>query len=257
MEDQEVLEAFVGGRAIHAFGATLHVEGDTLAYDGWWKAAFRISPTTFAVREEPTPDPATALDGLADCLRAHGLRPVGADPTLLVAITYTTVDLGAADWAVWSTNQTTGDADLAARAGQDSFLDDVPVPPPSPSIHEAQRGGARRTAGLAPLVIVTVGLDKAKVDAMAGALGTCRIEARALGEIEPDACVSLMPDLMFVDATSATGMTFAFGLRATARGESLPMVALAAEGAWTPADVTISPSESPQDWADHIRRLLP
>lgn len=252
-----MLEAFVGGGAVHAFGSTLHVEGETLAFDGWWKAAFRIAPTTFAVREEPAPESSSALDGLDECLRAHGLRPVGADPTLLVAITYTALDLGATDWAVWSTNQTTADADLAARAGVDSFFDDAPAVAPSPAVHEAQRGGARRTAGLAPLVIVAVGIDKAAIDVMAGALGNCRIEARGLGAADPESCVSLMPDLVLVDATSAAGITFALGVRATARGASLPMVALGPDGAWTPADVTISASESPEEWADHIRRLLP
>jgi hypothetical protein len=35
------------------------------------------------------------------------------------------------------------------------------------------------------------------------------------------------------------------------------MVAVAASGSWTPADVTVSPTETPEEWADHIRRLLP
>lgn len=259
MEDQEVLEAFVGGGVVNAFGSTLHVEGDTLALDGWWKAAFRVAPTTFAVRDEPVPEPSTALAGLNQCLRSHGLGVVGADPTLLVAITYTALDLGAADWVVWSTNQSTADADLAARAGVDSFFDDAPIGAAAslPSVHEAQRGGARRTAGLAPLVIVAVGIDQAVADAMAAALGNCRIEARAIAEIDPDSCGSMLPDLVFVDATSGAGMAFTLGLRATARGGSLPIVALAPDGTWTPADVTIGPGETPEDWANHIGRLLP
>ena len=257
MDDREVLDAFVGGGAVHAFGAKLHVEGDTLAVDGWWKAAFRVAPTTIAVREEPVPDQSTALDGLAECLRSFGLRPVGADPALLTAITYTALDLGAADWTVWSTTQMTAEADIAARAGVDTFFDDAPRPPPSPSIHEAQRGGARRTAGLAPLVIVAVGVRKEAVDAMAAALGNCRIEARGIDEIDPEACGALMPDLALIDATSGGGMAFTLGLRATARGESIPMVAIAPSGSWTPADVTVSPTETPDEWADHIRRLLP
>lgn len=257
VEDQEVLEAFVGGGAVHAFGTKLHVEGDTLAVDGWWKAAFRVAPTTFAVREEPAPAPSTALDGLTECLRAHGLRPVGADPSLLVAITYTAIDLGPADWAVWSTNQTTAEADLTTRAGVDTFFDSAPTAAASPGVREAQRGGARRTAGLAPLVILAVGVDKTSVDAMAAALGNCRIEARAIGEIEPEACGALMPDLAFVDATSGAGMAFILGFRATARGSSLPIVALGTAGTRTPADVMVSPSESPEEWAGHISRLLP
>ena len=252
-----MLAAFVGGGAVHTFGPKLHVEGDTLALDGWWKAAFRVTSNTFAVREEPAPEASTALDGLAECLRSHGLRPVGADPSLLVAITYTALDLGAADWTVWSVDQRTADADLTARAGADSFFDDAPIAPPSPSVHEAARGGARRTAGLAPLVIVAVGVEKAAVEAMAGSLGSCRVEARDFGAVDAEACVSLMPDLVLVDATSATGITFALGVRATARGASLPMVALATHGTWTPADVTVSPTETPGEWAGHILRLLP
>jgi hypothetical protein len=257
VEDREVLEAFVGGGAVHAFGPKLHIEGDTLAFDGWWKAAFRVANDTFAVREDPVPDQSTALDGLTECLRSHGLHPVGADPSLLVAITYTALDLGAVDWAVWSTSQATAEADLAARAGIDSFFDDAAGAVRSPSVHEAQRGGARRTAGLAPLVVVAVGADKSALDAMAGALGNCRIEARTFGQTDPEECVSLLPDLTFVDATSATGVTFAIGLRATARGASLPMVAVCDDRTWTPADVTVSPDETPEEWAAHILRLLP
>lgn len=254
-----MLEAFVGGGVVHAFGSKLHVEGDTLAFDGWWKAAFRIARTTIAVREEPVPEPSTALDGLVDCLRAHGLRPVGADPSMLVAITYTVLDLGVADWTVWSTNQTTAEADLAARAGIDTFFDSPATAAPaiSPSVHEAQRGGARRTAGLAPLVIVAVGIDKAALDAMAATLGTCRIEARSLDDIDPAGCDALLPDLVFVDATSAAGLLFTLGLRGTTRGESLPLVTVAPEGTWTPADATVSPTDTPEDWAGTLRRLLP
>lgn len=257
VDDHEVLDAFIGGGAVHAFGPTLHVEGDTLAYDGWWKAAFRVAPTTFAVRDEPLPDASPALDSLPATLRSFGLGPVGADPALLTAITYTAVDLAAADWAVWSTNQLTAEADIAARAGIDTFLDDAPRPAPSPSIHEAQRGGARRTAGLAPLVVVAIGLTPAAVDAMAAALGNCRIEARGVDEIDPEGCGALMPDLAIVDATSGAGMAFTLALRATPRGERIPMVAVAPSGSWTPADVTVSPTESPEQWADHIRHLLP
>ncbi len=254
-----MLEAFVGGGVVHAFGEKLHVEGDTLAFDGWWKAAFRVTRSTFAVREEPLPEPSTVMDDLAGCLREHGLNVVGADPSLLVAITYTVLDLGVSDWTVWSTNQISADADLAARAGVDTFFNDVPAagPATTPRVHEAQRGGARRTAGLAPLVVVAVGIEKAAVDSMAAALSTCRIEARGVDDIDPDGCCALLPDLAFIDATTAAGMMFVLGMRATARGESLPMIAVAAGGAWTPADLTVSPSETPDEWASHIRDLLP
>lgn len=254
-----MLDAFVGGGVVHAFGEKLHVEGDTLAFDGWWKAAFRVTRNTFAVREEPLPEPSRLMDDLAECLRQHGMRVVGADPTLLVAITYTVLDLGVADWTVWSTNQLSAEADLAARAGIDTFFDDVPPvgPATTPRVHEAQRGGARRTAGLAPLVIVAVGIEKAAVDAMAAALGTCRIEARGVDDIDPEGCCTLLPDLAFVDATTAAGMMFVLGLRATSGGESMPLVAIAPSGTWTPADVNVSPSESPDEWAAHVRDLLP
>ena len=53
---------------------------------------------------------------------------MGANPALLTAITYTTLDLAGADWAVWSTSQTKAEDDISARTGVDSFFDDAPRP---------------------------------------------------------------------------------------------------------------------------------
>ena len=255
-----MLDAFVGGAAVHTFGPKLHVEGDTLAFDGWWKAAFRIAPGTFAVREEATPEPCPVLGELPARLAAHGFQKVPADQTLLLASTYTTIDLGLADWAVWSTDEATAHAALTARAGFDTFFGDEPTVAPRealPSTHDAQRGGARRTGGLAPLVVVAVGIDQAAADAMAEALDTCRVDALPLGQTDPEACCALMPDLAIIDATSDAGMAFVLGLRSTERGATIPIVALASPDAWTPADVTVTRAEGPAGWADHIRRLLP
>lgn len=260
MDDRDVLDAFVGGAAVHTFGPRLHVEGDTLAVDGWWKAAFRIASQTFAVRGEEAPEPAPALHDLPACLAEHGLREVAADQTLLLALTYTAIDLGLADWTVWSVDDATAARDLTARAGFDTFFGDAPaVAPPEalPATHEAQRGGARRTAGLAPLLVVTVGIDPAAADQMAESLDTCRVEARGFADLDPEACCGLMPDLAFVDATSDAGMAFALGLRATDRGAQIPLVAIAQPDAWTPADVTVTRAEGPDGWAAHIARLLP
>ena len=96
MEDREVIDAFVAGGARKAFGTTLHIEGDCLTYDGWWEAAFRIAPDTFAVRAETPPEGTDVLSDVAAALARRGLGEVEAEAALLVAITYTSIDLGAA-----------------------------------------------------------------------------------------------------------------------------------------------------------------
>jgi hypothetical protein len=261
VEDGEVIDAFVVGGAVHAFGAQLHIEGDTLAYDGWWKAAFRIAPTTFAVRNEDPPERSDILDAVPERLRAAGLKEVAGEPSFLFAITYTAIDLGPADWSLWSVDEATADAALRARAGADAFFDDPPPldspPDRTELVYDAQRGGARRTAGLAPKVVLAVGVAPAAAEAMAGALDNCRVEVRALGHIDADGCGTLMPDLAIVDASSDAGLRFLLELRGTASGATLPLVALGDEGTWSPADVTVAVAAGPEAWADHVRRLLP
>ncbi len=257
VEDGEVIEALVTGGAVGGFGPQLHIERDCLLFDGWWQVAFRVTPQTFALRNEAPPQDTTVLDDVAAHLRAHGLCEVPADPSLLIAITYVAIDLGSADWTLWSTDPVTAQADLVARAGHDTFLDDSPGAGTRPTDFAAGIGGLRRTAGLPPLVVLTIGVDDAAVKAMAGVLANCHFECRALGQIGPEACGSMSPNLVLVDATSDRGRDFTIDLRATAGGQFVPLVALTAGDGPPGADVTLDPASDPTEWADHIRNLLP
>ncbi len=276
MDDHDVAEAFAAGGARHAFGDKLHIEGDCLVFDGWWEAAFRVSPTTFAVRDEEPPEPTDTLDELRARLGAAGMRAVDADAALLVAITYTAIDLAAADWALWSTDEAAASAALAARAGYDTFLSDAPLATGADgpfagasgpfadtgpfgaepgSDYAAELGGARRSAGLSALLILTVGLDRQASSAVAESLADCRIEARAFGELDRHACETLMPNLVLVDATTVEGQAFVVDLRSS--GRSVPLVAVHADGPLPGADATVDPAATPAQWAQHLRALLP
>jgi hypothetical protein len=259
MDDREVVEAFVAGGARHAFGSKLHIEGDCLVFDGWWEASFRISPDTFAVRDETPPEESSVLTDVASVLGAHGASEVEANPALLVAITYTSIDLGAADWTLWSTDAATAEAALAARAGQDTFFDDSPLSPLSPGLqpldYAAEMGGARRSAGLPVHVVLTVGVHADTAAAMAEQLVDCRVEPRALGEVRPDDCAQLLADLVLVDATSQLGADFLVDVRAS--GRFIPLVAISGAGPLLGADATVDPAATPAAWAEHIRGMLP
>ncbi len=257
MDDQEVVEALVTGGARHAFGSKLHIEGDCLVLDGWWEVAFRVAPTTFALRDEPPPDGGTVLDDVAAELTAHGLQEVPADPTPLYAITYTAIDLGPVDWKLWSTDLDTAQSALAARAGYDTFLGDAVGSGPRLDDYAAELAGARRSAGLPALMVLAVGLDPGTIAAMAEALDGCRVEVRGWGEIEPADCAGLMANLVLVDATSAAGEAFVAEVRATPGGCFLPLVAVTAKPAVDGADTTVDAGSSPLEWAEHVRSLLP
>jgi len=255
MDDRDVVEAFVAGGARHAFGTKLHIEGDCLVLDGWWEASFRISSDTFAVRDESPPEESSVLDDVSSALRGRGLQEVEANPAMLVAITYTSIDLGAADWTMWSTDATTADAALAARAGRESSLTDAPLGGVQPLHYAAEMGGARRSAGLPAHVVITVGVDGETAAAMAEQLVDCRVEPRAHGEVGPDDCAQLLADLVLVDATSPPGADFLVDVRAS--GRFIPLVAISAGGPLLGADATVDPAATPAAWAEHIRSLLP
>ncbi len=255
VDDREVIEAFVAGGARHAFGTKLHIEGDCLVFDGWWEASFRISPETFALRNETPPEESSVLDDVASALRSNGTQEVEANPALLIAITYTSIDLGAADWTIWSADAETAEAALAARAGQDSFLNDAPLAGMQPLHYAAEMGGARRSAGLPAHLVLTVGVDAATASAMAEHLVDCRVEHRAHGEVGADDCAQLLADLVLVDATSPAGADFLVDVRAS--GRLIPLVAISANGSLPGVDATVDPAMTPTAWAEHIRGLLP
>ena len=255
MHDREVVEAFVSGGARHAFGSKLHIEGDGLVFDGWWEAAFRISPDVFAVRSETPPEESTVLDDVARALRERGAQQVDANPALLVAITYTSIDLGAADWTLWSNDAATAEAALASRAGEESFLGGGPPAGVQPFDYAVEMGGARRSAGLPAHLVVTIGVDGDAVAAMAEKLVDCRVEARAMGEIGADDCAALLADLVLVDATSPDGAALLVDIRAG--GRFIPLVAISDSGPLAGADATVDPGATPAAWAEHISSLLP
>lgn len=255
MDDREVVEAFVSGGARHAFGTKLHIEGDGLVFDGWWEAAFRISPDTFALRGETPPEESTVLEDVAVALRSRGAQEVDANPALLVAITYTSIDLGAADWTLWSNDAATAEAALVSRVSQESFLGEESTTGAQSVDYAAQMGGARRSAGLPAHVVLTVGVDDDAVAAMAERLVDCRVEPRVMGEIAADDCAASLADLVLVDATSQGGADFLIEVRAS--GHFIPLVAISDAGPLLGADATVDAAATPAAWAEHIRSLLP
>jgi hypothetical protein len=258
MDDREVIAAFVSGGARRAFGPTLHIEGDCLFFDGWWQAAFRVDPGTFSIRDEDPPDPSPVLTDVAASLQELGMRRVDVSTALLYAITYAEIALGLVAWAIWSHDEATADASLAKRAGHDTFLgDDVPGAPVREADYTAELGGARRISGLPPSVVLTVGLQGPKLDDLGLLLDDCRIVSKAFGEIEPEACGSIVPNLIMIDTTASTGQEFAIQLRAAACGRFLPVVAVAPGGAPLGADAAVDPAAGTDDWVETIRRLLP
>lgn len=258
MEDSQVVEAFVNEGAKRAFGPTLHVEGDFLFFDGWWQAAIRISPRTFAVRAEAPPEETDVAARMDAALAARGLADIGTDHPLVGAITYSEIALPPVTWTVWSPDADTGVADLERRAGHDTFLGDEPSPVPVEVSYEAELGGARRLSGLPPALILTLGVEPAQTEALAAVLPECRFESRALDAVTPDVCGSLLPSLMLVDATSGTGRELIMEMRAAACGRFVPVVAVTAdESVPLGADVTVDPATPPLTWVQRIRALLP
>ena len=256
MEDSQVINAFVHEAARTAFGPSLHLEGDCLFFDGWWQACFRISPQAFALRNEDPPRETDALQLLAAELSATGMEPVDVNPDLLYAITYTEIALGLVQWQVWSADSQTAKAALAARAGADAFLGDY-TDEFKEADYSAEIGGARRTAGLPPSIILTVGLEDDDTRALQGHLSDCRFETRSFDAITPEMCGSIIPTVVLIDATGQTGKDFVMELRAAACGRFLPVAAVTTD-AQVPlgADVALEPA-NPAGWVDTIRRLLP
>lgn len=258
MEDPEVLKAFVDEGAKRAFGPTLHVEGDILMFDGWWQAALRVSPRTFAVRAEEPPEKTDALERLADRLADRGLIDAGTDFPLVAVITYAEIALGPVAWNVWAPDAATANSDLNRRAGHDSFLGDDVSGGPAEADYSAELGGARRLSGLPASLILTLGVDQETADSLAAVLPDCRFVSKPLSEVTPDACGSLLPTLMLVDATTDVGREFIMELRAAACGRLVPVAALSTGPVLPPgADVAFAPGSPPTDWVQAIRALLP
>ena len=256
MEDAEVITAFVHEGARTAFGPSLHLEGDCLFFDGWWQACFRISPQAFAVRNEDPPRATDVLQQVAGELSVRGLQPVETNPSLLYAITYTEIALGLVQWQVWAESAAAANAAIAARAGADAFLGDYDDEFKEAD-YSAEIGGARRTAGLPPSVILTVGVDEGATRAIQAHMSDCRFETRSFDTIQPEMCGALIPTVVVIDATADTGKEFVMELRAAACGRFLPVAAVTSDRQ-VPlgADISLDPGD-PTAWVDPIRRLLP
>ena len=256
MEDREVIAAFVHEGARTAFGPSLHLEGDCLFFDGWWQACFRVSPQAFALRNEDAPRETTVLQDVALELAGLGMQPVDTNPSLLYAITYTEIALGLVQWQMWAPDAAAADAAIAARAGADAFLGDY-TDEFKEADYSAEIGGARRTAGLPPSIVLTVGVDQEETRALQAHMSDCRFETRTFDTITPEMCGSIIPTVVLIDATGQAGKEFVMELRAAACGRFLPVAALTTdEQVPLGADIALDPSE-PQSWVDPIRRLLP
>jgi hypothetical protein len=221
--------------------------------------AYRVTDRAVIVRdEEPPTEGSAAPAAVAAALAARGLSAVGSDLPAIGLLTYTNLDLGYAPWVLWSTDLATGEADLNAKATEETFLQSGPSAAYSadPANFEYVRG-ARRVAGDASRVVLTVGVGAAQAEALRDGLADCRLESRAFGEIEPGECGSLLPTLVLVDATGPAGDAFLVELDAGAR-LSASVVAITVGGGIRPgASATVDVADPPEAWAALIRDLLP
>ena len=257
MDDAEVIDAFLDDGSGAVFSPSLNVERGCLKLDGWWSAAFRVTDRTVLVRDEDPPGASTIAADLTAALTARGLTPLGADFPAIVLLTYTVLDLGYAPWVLWSTDRATGEADLNARATEESFLEGGPasggMPEPQNTDHAR---GARRVAGTPTRVVLAVGVGAGVTTALEAGLADCTVERRAFGDIAPDECGSLLPTLVLVDATGRTGSAFMLELQMS-DGVRAPVVAVTAGGEMSPgADATVDAAAPTETWMPLLRDLL-
>ena len=259
MDDLEVIDAFVNHGARRGFGPELHVEGDVLMLDGYWHLALRVSEDAFILRHEEPPRETGVLDDIAAALAARGLSHVASDLPGITVLTMSKASLGYVPWDVWATDAATAEAAVGAAVTEESFLQPTEYfDPTAEPDYRAELGGARRNAGLPPSVVLTVGVAPSAVEPLEQALTDCRFESRRFGEITPDACGSLIPTVVVVDAREQEGKDFVMQLRAAACGRFLPVVAVTPD-AVTPlgADAAVPADGDPVTWVAPIRSLLP
>jgi hypothetical protein len=258
VEDTEVIAAFLHEGARTAFGPSAHLEGDCLFLDGWWQVCFRVSPDVFAIRNEAPPRESDLREQIAMELTVMGMQPVATNPDLLYAITYTEIALAIVQWEVWAVDAVTAELAISTRAGVDAFLGDYTTGEPfKEPDYTAEFGGARRSAGLPPSIVLTIGVDEKQTRELAGNLLDCHFVTRTFDDIKPEMCGSLIPTVVLIDATGQTGKEFVMELRAAACGRFHPRAPVTSE-TQVPlgADVALDPT-NPDTWVDPIRRLLP
>ncbi len=267
MDDRQVIDAFVNEGAQQAFGETLHVEGDVLLLDGFWHICLRVRPDAFIVRAEETPSESTVPAQLAEVLTARGLSHVARDLPGLTVLTMEKASLGYVNWNVWASDLEAAHAAVAGALSEESFFDsgiggDWAPPAQGEDVpgkdYGAEYHGARRLAGLPTSLVLTVGVDDERMQKLGVALEDCHFVSKQLGEIDADACCSLIPTLVLVDATTQTGAEFVMHVREAACGRVIPVVAVTSDAtAPLGADAGVSAGAEPSRWADTIRNLLP
>jgi len=217
-----------------------------------------VTPGVFAIRNETPPRETEALRQVALELTGMGLQPVSTNPDLLYAITYTEIALAIVQWEVWAVDAKTAQDALATRAGLDAFLGDYSTDEPfKEPDYTAEFGGARRSAGLPPSIVLTIGVDEDKMRELQHHLIDCHFVTHTFDTIQPEMCGAIIPTVVVVDTTGQTGKEFVMELRAVACGRFLPVAAVTSD-TQVPlgADVALDPSD-PDTWVDPIRRLLP
>ena len=258
MDDSEVIEAFLESPTATAFGPSLHIERGTMKLHGWWSVAYRISGRTMLVRDDEPPEASTAVADVCAALARHGLSPVGTDLPGIAMLIYTNLDLGYGPWTAWSTDAAAGEADLNAKATEESFLEGGTAgvaAPFDPDIAENARG-ARRLAGVTERILLAVGVDPDGVAALQAALPQCRVEARHLGAVDAAGCGSLLPTLVLVDARDEAGAALLVALQAE-EGVRAPVVAVTTGGEMRAgADATVDGTAPPATWAPLLDGLL-
>ncbi|MEW6153732.1 MAG: hypothetical protein AB1673_07060 [Actinomycetota bacterium] len=259
MDDRELIESFVDNSSQRGFGETLHIEGDVIIFDGYWHACLRVGPNTFVVRAEETPVESDILAQMAAVLADRGLAHVATDLPGITVLTMNKASLGFVSWNVWAADLETGQSELARAVTEDSFFENAEYyNPTAETDYTAELHGARRLAGLPTSVILSVGVAQDELDGLEAALGDCVVVPKRFGEIEPDACGSLVPTLILVEASEQVGREFVMGLRAASCSRVLPVVAVT-PGAVPPlgADAAVGAGDDPANWAPPIRKLLP
>lgn len=280
MDDAELIDGFLDGTAVAAFGPTLHVERRALKVHGWWPMAYRVSGRTVIVRDEEGPDGFTAPLALEAAMAARGLAAVGADLPAVTMLTYTNLDLGYAPWVLWSTDAARGEADLAALVAGDSSFQastlgatgtaDADLASDGPfaasqvgsdagseisRVDQIDVKGARRTAGAPSCLLLAVGLGEHQATALRRGLVDCTVEVRDLDGISPPLCVALLPTMVVVDATGADGEAFVAELHGGAYGG--PIVAVTAGGAMLDgADATVDVADLATEWVELVQTLM-
>lgn len=260
MLDTELIDAFLGGQSAHGFAETLHVEPGVLILDGYWHACLRVSDDCFILRNEDPPIDTEVLGDMATAMRARGWERVADDLPGITVLTMEKASLGFVSWQVWAPDRATAEEAVANVLDNHSFLvqGDYYPDPEHDTDYSSEYHGARRLAGLPTSLVLSVGLQPDQLSSLAASLEDCHFIDKKLGQIEADACCSLIPTLILVDATSQQGQEFVMQVRTAACGRVLPLVAVTPDGS-TPlgADAGLPVDADPTTWAMPIRHLLP